>query len=136
VCGQTSSLSPFVLAEVAYGFGGIQQPVNADGSSVFKAGSVVPLKFALYGPDGDPRSGVLAELELFRLSSSVEGTDEEVEVASAGQADTGDVFRYDASAAQYLFNLSTKGLAQGAYRLDIHLDDGSTHPVWFSLRDK
>jgi hypothetical protein len=40
--------------------GQIQQPINADGSSVFKKGSTVPVKFTVCGADGQPISNPAA----------------------------------------------------------------------------
>lgn len=52
ICGVVTSLSPFLLAEPGYTFGGILQPIAADGSSVFKRGRVVPVKCGLLDPAG------------------------------------------------------------------------------------
>ena len=40
------------MVSVAYAWSGVLQPVNADGSSVFKLGSTVPVTFQLTGPSG------------------------------------------------------------------------------------
>ena len=133
-CGTTDSFSIFIVAEVEHGFSGILQPINADGSSIFKAGRVVPVKFQLFGPDGAPITDSVATLELFKISSAVLGTEEEVEVTSPGAATTGNAFRYDADKQQYIFNLSMKVLSTGTYRADIHTDDGSVNSVQFSLK--
>ncbi len=37
-------------------------------------------------------------------------------------ADTGGVFRYDAEADQYTYNMSTKGLGAGSYQLRVTVD--------------
>ena len=58
----------------------------------------------------------------------------EVTVASPGEANSGNEFRFDEPSGRYLYNLSTRGLATGTYRADALLDDGSTHSVQFSVR--
>jgi hypothetical protein len=133
ICGVAGSLSPFIVAEIEYDFGGIRQPINADGSSVFKANRTIPVKFQLRLPDGSFARDVVARVWLYRLTETIEGTVEEEEV-DLGEGDEGNVCRYDAGDEQYVFNLGTKGLATGTYRLEILLDDGTVHPVNLSLR--
>jgi len=118
---------------VAYGFGGILQPVNADGSSVFKAGSTVPVKFQMFNASGTPIATASATLAYAKITSSVIGTD--VEAVSTASATTGNAFRYDATAQQYIFNLSTKGWTVGTYRLTIHsVSDGQDYFVTISVK--
>ena len=49
-------------------------------------------------------------------------------------ATTGNLFRYDASTGQYIFNWSTKGMTIGKYRLYIDLGDGVTRTVDLGLK--
>jgi hypothetical protein len=110
-------------------FGGILQPINADGSSVFKLGSTVPVKFTLAGVSANVTDAV-ARLSLVKLSNNPLGTVQEA--VSNGQADTGNLFRY--SGGQNVFNLSTKGLTAGGYQLRIDTNDGAIHTVNISLK--
>jgi hypothetical protein len=57
-----------------------------------------------------------------------------VEAASTSNATTGSLFRYDATAQQYIFNLATKGLTAGTYSLKITLDDGTAYTQHISLK--
>jgi hypothetical protein len=108
---------------------GYLQPINADGSSIFKLGSTIPVKFTL--PDG--ASAVTATLSLAKVSSGIDGS--YLEATSTAQASTGNTFRYDAPSGQYNFNLSTKGLTSGTWRLRIDFGDGNPdHTVLISLR--
>jgi hypothetical protein len=107
-------------------------PINADGSSVFKAGSTVPVKFALTGADAGITT-LTATLWVTRISNSIVGTDLEA-VATNTPASTGNAFRYDPTSGQYLFNWSTKGFSPGTYVLRIDLGDGALHPVTVGLR--
>jgi hypothetical protein len=81
-------------------------------------------------------SVAVARLSLCRISSVVLGTVQEADVSSTGNANTSDLFRYDSSSGKFIYNLSTRSLAQGTYRADVALDDGSVHSVRFSLRTR
>ena len=118
---------------VVYAYGEIREPINRDGSSVFKAGSTVPVKFGITDFAGQPVSGAVATLATVR-SYNTDGLhlDEEQEATTQGNANTGDLFR--PSAGQYVYNLSTRGLAPGSYQLFIRLDDGTQYTAVFSLR--
>ena len=129
VYGETSSFSPFAVAQMPHYWSGVLQPVNADGSSVFKLGSTVPVKFQLTG-DSAGITNLAARLFLTKLSNGIAGT--EVEAESNSAADTGNVFRY--SGGQYQFNLGTRMLSEGTWRMRIDLGDGALHTVDFSLR--
>src|SRR5262249_37670485 len=112
--------------QVSYAWSGVLQPINADNSSVFKAGSTVSGKFALTG-DSACISSAVATLGYARVSADVVGPVNEADSTSAATA--GNQFRYDASSGQYVFNWSTKGLAVGSYELQIDLGDGVTRTV-------
>ena len=118
---------------VVYAYGEIREPINADGSSVFKAGSTVPVKFRITDFAGEPVTA--AEARLATLSTyDFDGTVPELEqeATTQGNANTGDLFR--PSAGQYVYNLSTRGMAPGSYQLFIRLDDGKQYTAVFSLR--
>lgn len=116
---------------VTYSYSGVRPPINADGSSIFKAGSTIPVKFALTGAsNGIANAG--ASLAYTKISNGIEGTT--VEATSTSSATTGSLFRYDATSQQYIFNLSSKDLASGTYRLNLVLGDGVTRSVLISLK--
>jgi hypothetical protein len=58
---------------VTYPRTGFLQPVNTDGTWVFKAGSTIPVKFALSGAAG-PITDATATLWFTKLTANVEGT--------------------------------------------------------------
>jgi hypothetical protein len=116
---------------ITYRWSGVLQPINLDGSSVFKLGSTVPVKFALTGGSAGVTNAV-ARLYYAKVSNSVAGTD--VEATSNVSATSGNLFRYDATTSQYIFNLSTKGLTTGTYQLKIDLGDGAYHIILVSLK--
>jgi len=106
-------------------------PINANGSSIFKTGSTVPVKFKLQGASAGIKN-LVAHLSVAKVSSGIEGTS--VEAVSTSAADAGNVFRFDPSCNQYVFNLSTKSLATGTWSLRVDLVDDVTHQVHVSLR--
>ena len=118
------------IVMVTYSWSSVVQPINADGSSVFKLGSTVPVKFALTGASAAVTNAV-ARLYYAKVSNNVAGSD--LEATSTASASSGNVFRYDAT-GQYIFNWGTKGLTVGTYQLRIDLGDGANHAVNLSLK--
>jgi hypothetical protein len=127
---------------VAYAVGGtclgspsrsILQPVNADGSSVFKQGSTVPAKFRVCDANGNSvgTPGVVVSFAAMSASNAISLTVNETIVSTT--PDT--AFRWDAAAQQWIFNISTKNLKAGLrYNYTIGLNDGSQISFSFSLR--
>lgn len=120
-----SSTGTFTVS-VTLPWSGVLAPLNADGSSVFKIGSTVPVKFQLTGSAAGV-TNLPAKLYYAKISDT--GTGTEVAAVSTSAADASDQFRYDASGNQYIFNLSTKGFTVGTYQLVIDLGDGVMHTV-------
>ena len=116
---------------VTAAWSGILQPVNSDGSSIFKLGSTVPVKFQLTGASAGI-TDLAARLYLQRTGAAPTGG--VLEAISTSSATTGNLFRYDATSGQYVFNLSTKTLSVGTYQLRVDLGDGVTRTVNISLK--
>jgi len=116
---------------VQYMFGGLQQPVNPDGSSIFKLNSAVPLKFKLTDFGGNPISGAIATLTVAKLTGVVEGT--YIEADAKGISSTGNVFSQD-GAGQYHYNLDSKALSTGTWSVKVTLDDNAEYKTRISLR--
>lgn len=108
-------------------------PINADGSSIFKVGSTVPVKVKLTGASA-AIANLTATLSVVKVSNGVSGND--LESTSTAAGDAGDLFRYDAGTHQYIFNLSTKPLSAGTWSIRAELGDGVVHKVNVSLRAK
>jgi hypothetical protein len=112
----------------------ILQPVNADGTSVFKSRSTVGAKFRVCDTNGMSLGtpGVVAS---FRLTQTIDGTavanvDEAVDSSTPDSA-----FRWDQGSQQWIFNISTKNLAIGkTYVYEITLGDGSVIHFRFGMR--
>jgi hypothetical protein len=77
-------------------------------------------------------SDAVAKLYLAKVCDDVVGTYEERESTSA--ADSGNTFRYDPEANQYIFNLGTKGLSTGTWVIQVVVNDMVAKQVWISLR--
>jgi hypothetical protein len=117
---------------VIYAFSGILQPVNADGSSIFKLGSTVPIKFNLMDAGKALQGAAVANLTIAKVTNEIDGTF--VEATSTSAATTGTLFRYDSSGQQYIFNLGTSGLSKGTWNLKVTLDDGVSYTQRISLK--
>jgi Tol biopolymer transport system component len=117
---------------VAYAYDGLLQPVNRDGSSIFRLGSSIPLKFRLADVNGRPVTDAEAVVQMERISAAVQGT--VIEEVVLGTATNGKVFTYDAAENQYIYTLATKPLSRGTWVVRISLDDGTVHLTTISLR--
>ena len=115
---------------VTTGWSNVLQPINVNGTSVFKLGSTIPVKFALTAASAGI-GNLVATLWVQRVNAA---PGSEVEAISTSNATTGNLFRYDATAGQYIFNLGTKTLSAGTYQLRIDLGDGVLHTVNITLR--
>ena len=123
---------------VKYRFDGFLQPINdtahqvGASTSVFKAGSTVPVKFQLKNAAGVAVQSASAPVWLTPVKGSAMSVpvDESVYTASA---DSGLAFRYDATAGQYIYNWKT-GLGGNYWRIGVTLDDGQTYYVNIGLR--
>jgi len=118
--------------DIANTFGGFMQPINSDGSSIFKSGSTVPVKFQLRAPSGTYITDAIAKISYTKITDNVLGTFSEAVSTSA--ATTGNLFRYDSSSNQYIFNLSTKGLTKGTYMLQVSFEGGTSQYITISLK--
>jgi hypothetical protein len=99
---------------------------------VFKAGSTVPVKFQLKNSAGVVVSSSAAPVWLTPVKGSAmtAAVDESVYAVSA---DSGSVFRFDATAKQYIYNWKT-GSGGNYWRIGVLLEDGQTYFVNIGLR--
>jgi MBG domain (YGX type)/YDG domain/HYR domain len=111
----------------------VLQPLNADGSSVVKKGSTVPVKFRVCDANGNSigTPGLVTAFRLIAQSSNPGATINEDPISTT--PDT--AFRWDPTEQQWIFNLNTKNLNAGVkYTYLITLHDGST--IQFSFTTK
>jgi hypothetical protein len=126
-----NSASESFTVRVTFSWSGLLQPINSDGSSIFKLGRTVPVKFTLTGLSASITNAVV-KLSLAKVSNGIAGTVTEADSTSA--ADTGNLFRYDPTSGQYIYNLATSGLSMGTYRLFVDFGGGLVYPTDISLR--
>jgi hypothetical protein len=115
-----------------YTFDGFYRPIKNDGSSKFKRGMPIPVRFRLYDDASLPVSTAHATLQLARIVNGVPGDFQDA--ISIGNANEGNIFRYDDLKQQYAYNLDTRLLKKGAYVLRVSLDDGQIFEVIITLR--
>lgn len=105
---------------VRYNYSGVLQPLNNDGTGVYKIGRTIPVKFQLKDADGKYISTAAAELYLVKP----DGT--EIKAQASGNSNIDNRFKYEGQDGQYMFTMTTKGLAAGNWKLKIVLGDGTT----------
>lgn len=108
----------------------VQPPINADGSSIFNGRrGVVPVKFRLTC-DGTPTCDLPpATIAVTRTAGGVIG--EINEAVYSSQADSGSNFRV--LECQYHYNLNSRALGAGTYRVDILIDGQVVGSATFEL---
>jgi hypothetical protein len=116
-------------AKVTYAWSGFLPPIDSSGNSLFKLGRTVPVKFRLTGASAAITNAV-AKLTFTKTSSKCAGS--HVEADSNATATSGNTFRYESG--QYVFNLSTKNLSAGTWKLSVDLGDGVSRTVSISLQ--
>ncbi len=112
----------------------VLQPINADGTSTFKLGSTVPVKFRVCDVNGNSIGGTgMKVVTSFTILSKVSKTASVNEEVLSTTPDT--EFRWDATNQQWIFNLSTKNLsASTKYTYRIALNDGTNIDFSFATR--
>jgi hypothetical protein len=126
--------------KVLYRFDGFLQPINDTAhqvgttTSIFKAGSTVPVKLQLKRADGtkvQPGSAPIWEVPV-KGSPTMAPVDESVYGVAADSAAT---YRWDSTDQQYIYNWGTDAAGKGSYyRIGVRLDDGQTYFVNIGLR--
>ena len=112
----------------------ILQPINADGTSVFKQGSTVPAKFRVCDANGASigTAGVVTSFKLYQTISGTETSSPNEDVVST-TPDT--AFRWSSTDQQWIFNINTKPLgANKTYVYRITLNDTTMIQFQFGLR--
>jgi hypothetical protein len=122
---------------VTYLFIGFEQPINADGSSIFK-GATVPVKIRLSDYYGVPVTD--ADAHVYFSLETVAVIGDATEALSTSAASSGNEMRYDPLADQYIFNWDITGAAftTGTWKIWIDLGEGvqcddSVHTVLVSI---
>jgi hypothetical protein len=112
----------------------ILQPINPDGSSVFKKGSTVPAKFRVCDVNGIS-IGTPGVVSSFKLVQIIAGTTVDVVNEEVVSTTPDTAFRWDPTSQQWIFNINTKTLTAGkTYVYVITLNDGTTIQFKFGLK--
>jgi hypothetical protein len=112
----------------------ILQPINTDGTSVFKQGSTVPAKFRVCDASG-ASIGAAGVVSSFKLVKTVAGTAITLVNESVDSTTPDAAFRWSSSDQQWIYNISTKSLqANKTYFYDVVLNDGTAISFHFGLK--
>ncbi|MDJ0335382.1 PxKF domain-containing protein [Salinibacterium sp. G-O1] len=123
---------------VSYRFDGFLQPINdtahqiGTSTSVFKAGSTVPVKFRLKDADGTIVESATAPVWLAPTKGGAMTAPVD-ETAYAMASDSGSSYKYDSSGRQFSYNWKT-GSGGNYWRIGVKLDDGRIYYVNIALR--
>ena len=91
---------------VTYDWSNFLQPINLDGTSAYKLGRIIPVKFR---PTGASAGVTNAEATFYRRRVADAAGAQVTETATAAAATGGTIFRHDAASGQYIYNWSTQG---------------------------
>ena len=129
LCTSDGEVHPVVLNPIYKAF--VQQPINTDGSSVFKAKrGVVPVKFTLMEHDTATCTLLPATISVARTAGGTLGAIDESAYNMA--ADNGSNFRI--TDCQYVYNLAASALGVGTYRVDISINGVMVGHAVFALQ--
>jgi alpha-tubulin suppressor-like RCC1 family protein len=106
-------------------------PIRSDGSSIFRIGRAVPVKFRLTGASAGI-TNLVAKLVVTKISDAVRGSVEDV--GDEDGEDTDFIFKYRIAQKLYGYRWKTRGETQGTCQLRADLGDGVVHQVNVSLR--
>ena len=123
-----------ITKTVNYNTSGVLQPINANGTSIFKYNSTIPVKISFTNCDGTVPSNLAPTIALTMVSGSTPGLSINEPISTSG-ADTTGVMRF--SSNQYIYNLATKPLpdSSATYQITITVPStGQTVTVNFGLR--
>jgi hypothetical protein len=118
---------------VIYLWTGFFQPVDNTNLNITKAGSAIPVKFNLGGNQGLAifAAGYPSSTQV-NCDAITEDQDTIEETVNAGQSS----LVYDAVAGQYVYVWKTdKSWAGKCRRLDVKLNDGTTHSAFFKFKN-
>ncbi len=114
----------------------ILQPINVDGSSVWKQSSTVPAKFRVCDVNGNSigTAGVVANFFVYQTKAGTVTNVDETNITSTNSL----YWNFDPTGQQWIFNIGTKTGAVSSpnttYWLEIDLNDGSKIQFLFGLK--
>jgi hypothetical protein len=130
VYASVNSLSPFLVAKFRYA-AQVQQPINANGTSVFSVRrGVIPMKFTLTDDGSSTCTLPPATIAVIRTAGGTTGAINES--VYSGSADNGANFRI--VSCQYVYNLNSSALGVGTYRVDAKVNGTVVGSGTFQLK--
>jgi probable HAF family extracellular repeat protein len=127
------AMVPFILTPVIPYKAFIQQPINSDGGSTFKATrGVVPVKFTLTRDNAPTCQLPEAKIGVSRIANGTTAAVDESTYSMS--ADNGSDFRIDLSACQYVYNIAASALGVGVYSVDIKINGQAVGHAVFALK--
>jgi alpha-tubulin suppressor-like RCC1 family protein len=106
-------------------------PIRPNGSSIFRIGRPVPVRFKLNGASACI-TNLQAKLVVTKISSTIQGSI--LDASDETVDDTDLLFKYRALFKWYAYRWKTSNQTQGTYRLEAVLGDGVTHQINVSLK--
>ncbi len=103
--GRATASAPGVVS-LLFDHTGFLDPVKMDGTSTFQLGRKIPVKIQVTDCQGTPVATLHPDVDLTKLSNSVNGTATEIGINLA--ADQGDDMRFDPTSGRYVFTLATR----------------------------
>jgi hypothetical protein len=105
-------------------------PIRANGSSVFRIGRPVPVRFRLTGASAGI-TNLTAKLTVTKVSSTVQGTADDASDETVDDTDL--TFKYRPLLKWYAYRWRTTDQTRGTFKLKADLGDGVTHEIVVSL---
>jgi hypothetical protein len=110
---------------------GFSQPVDMGGVlNTVKNGSTVPVKFKVYAGDTEVTDTSKVAFSASKVSCTSGAGEDALETVATG----GTALRYDATAAQFVYNWATPKVAGACYALTMTTADSSTTTALFKLK--
>jgi hypothetical protein len=103
-------------------------------TKAYKLGNTLPVKFQLSDYNGAFVGTAKVIIAVYKASGTVDLNDPLTVLDSGLSNDNDNIFRYDPAAQQYIYNLNTKNLAVGTFKIVVTLDDDTQIVTYFGLR--
>jgi Big-like domain-containing protein len=117
--------------KVVYPTFSFQPPTDPTRSNAFKIGSSIPAKFTLKFADGTSASTCNCVFSFAKVDNKPDSPVNELVYTMP--SDTGSNYRWDSTQQQYIYNVGTKTLTAGSYKIYATTDDGVVHSVQVEL---
>jgi hypothetical protein len=106
-------------------------PIRSNGSSIFRIGRPVPVRFKLTGASHNI-TNLVAKLTVTKISNAIQGT--AFDTSDETVDDTDFIFKYRPILMFYAYRWKTRDQTQGTFQLKADLGDGVVHQVNVSLK--